>query len=271
MNMFIFCGILRSMDQDVRSTGSRPERTAPPGAPSSPTRPFLTARWRQLAMLNYVASPETVRPHVPAGTEPDEFEGRAYASVVGFMFEDARIGGWKIPFHRHFEEVNLRIYVRRRAPDGWHRGVAFVKELVPRWAIAWVARWVYGENYVSLPMSHRWSAGDPPGVRYAWTLGGREMAIDLEPEGPFRSPAPESEEAFISDHFWGYSSPAKRGVLEYRVEHPRWRVASARWSAWTGDAALLYGAPWGEILSRPPDSAFLAEGSEVTVYRGCPL
>jgi uncharacterized protein YqjF (DUF2071 family) len=234
----------------------------------SPVRPFLTARWRHLAMLNYEVDPKVVRPLAPEGTEIDAFDGRTYASVVGFMFLDTRVRGWAIPFHRNFEEVNLRIYVRRKAGDGWRRGVVFVKEIVPRIAIAWVARALYGEKYVALPMSHRCSSEDPPAVRYSWRTGDREMSIELDPDGPYR-PIPEgSEEEFITEHYWGYTALPKGGAIEYQVEHPRWRVAQARRGVLDVDAAGLYGSAFAEALARRPRSAFLAEGSEVAVHEG---
>ena len=84
-----------------------------------------------------------------------------------------------VPFHRTFEEVNLRFYVRRVADGEVRRGVVFVQELVPRWAIATVARLLYQERYRAVRMSHRvdsstaasrpagWSstAGAPPAAR----------------------------------------------------------------------------------------------------------
>lgn len=234
----------------------------------NPARPFLTARWRHLAMLNYEVEPSAVRPLAPAGTELDVFEGRAYASLVGFMFLDTRIRGWAVPYHRDFEEVNLRIYVRRKSGDGWRRGVAFVKEIVPRVAVAWVARALYGENYIALPMSHRWSSEDPPGVRYAWRSGGQEMSIELDPDGPFRPIAEGSEEEFITEHYWGYVGLRKGGAAEYHVEHPRWRIARARRAVCDVDAGGLYGPAFAEVLAGRPRSAFLAEGSEVAVHDG---
>ena len=183
-------------------------------------RPFLTARWRHLAMLNWPVAPEVVEPFVPRGTALDFFQGRTFLSVVGFLFLDARVRGWAIPFHRHFEEVNLRFYVKR----GDRRGVVFVKELVPRAAIAWVARAVYGENYEAVPMSH---AVSDVAVRYAWRYRGREMSIDLEPAGPFEDLPAGSEAEFIAEHYWGYASRKDGSTVEYRVEHPRWRVATA--------------------------------------------
>jgi uncharacterized protein YqjF (DUF2071 family) len=231
-------------------------------------RPFLTARWRHLAMLNFEVDPAIVRPLAPTGTEIDSFEGRTWLSVVGFMFLDTRVRGWGIPFHRDFEEVNLRFYVRRKAAEGWRRGVVFVKEIVPRAAVAWIARARFGEHYVALPMSHRWSADDPPTVRYAWRTEGREMSIELEPDGPFRPMIPGSQEEFIAEHYWGTTVRSDGTAMEYRVEHPRWRVATARRAEWDADAAALYGPAFAEALSGRPRSAFLAEGSQVAIREG---
>ena len=118
------------------------------------TSRFLTAEWRDLVMLNYEIDPGILAGLVPAGTELDLWQGRALVSVVGFHFRRTRVMGVAIPGHSNFEEVNLRFYVRREGPEGWRRGVVFVKEIVPRFAIAWVARALYNENYVALPMRH---------------------------------------------------------------------------------------------------------------------
>src|SRR3954468_11982990 len=106
-----------------------------PGAGSilpMPERPFLTADWRFLAMLQYEIDPDVLRPFVPRGTELDDWRGRTLVSLVGFQFLDARGLGAPIPFHRDFAEVTLRSYVRRRAPEGWRRAVVFLREIVPR-------------------------------------------------------------------------------------------------------------------------------------------
>ncbi len=117
-----------------------------------PAPVFLTAEWRWLAMLNWEIDPGVLRSRIPRGTELDSWQGRTFVSIVGFRFLDTRLAGWPVPFHRDFDEVNLRFYVRRRSLDGWRRGVVFVREIVPRWGIAAVARLVYNENYIALPM-----------------------------------------------------------------------------------------------------------------------
>jgi len=94
-------------------------------------KPFLTAQWRHLALLNFEIPREILEPLVPPGTVVDTYKGKAYVSVVGLLFEDTRVKGVPIPFHRNFEEVNLRFYVRHFTGEEWHRGVVFVKEIVP--------------------------------------------------------------------------------------------------------------------------------------------
>src|SRR5579864_4477520 len=115
--------------------------------PLSNARPtFLTAEWRNLAMLNYEIDPNLLREYVPAGVELDQWNGHTFMSLVGFSFLNTKVLGLPIPFHRNFEEVNLRFYVRRNTRNEIRRGVVFIKEIVPRWAIAFVARSVYGER-----------------------------------------------------------------------------------------------------------------------------
>ena len=101
---------------------------------------FLTAQWRDLLMVNYEVDPSLLADRVPLGTTLDLFEGKCFVSLVGFMFLDTRVMDFLIPFHVNFEEVNLRFYVKRETRTEIRRGVVFIKEIVPRGAIAWVAR-----------------------------------------------------------------------------------------------------------------------------------
>jgi len=225
----------------------------------------LTARWVHLAMLNYRIDPEILAPLVPAGTELDLWQDAAFVSVVGFLFLDTRVFGVPLPGHRDFEEVNLRFYIKREAPDGLRRGVAFVKEIVPRWAIAATARLLYGEKYVALPMRHEVTAER---VEYGWRHGGAWDGLRLVPAGEAETAAAGSEEEFITEHYWGYSKLRGGGTVEYRVDHLRWRVWRAAEASLQCRAGALYGAQFAAPLAKTPSSAFLADGSAVTVFRG---
>ena len=238
-----------------------------------PPRPFLTAQWRFLAMLNWEVDAAALRPLVPRGTELDAWGGTVYASAVGFHFLDTRVLGVSIPFHRDFEELNLRFYVRRKGPEGWRRGVVFVKEVVPRLAIATVARVVYDEKYVALPMRHRIdrrgeTLAPGGGVEYGWRHRGRWHTLAARTAGPPCELTPGSEAEFITEHYWGYAAQRDGGTVEYRVEHPAWQVWTATETRFDCDVGAMYGPQFVDALSVAPRSAFVAEGSPVVVRRG---
>ncbi len=110
-------------------------------------------------MLNYEVDPRILASFVPLGTALDDWNGKVFVSLVGFRFLNTRVLGLSFPFHRNFEEVNLRFYVRRLLEDERRRGVVFISEIVPRRAIALVANVCYGESYRALPMSHQIQRG----------------------------------------------------------------------------------------------------------------
>jgi uncharacterized protein len=235
--------------------------------PAAPGR-FLTAAWRTLVMLNWEVDPGILRPYVPRGTELDAWQGKTFVSAVGFLFLGTRVLGVPVPFHRDFEEVNLRFYVGRQGPEGWRRGVCFIREIVPRRAIAALARWIYNERYVALPMRHRVNLDSARGeAEYGWAFRGRWNTLRARFAG---QPAPlvaGSEEEFITEHYWGYTAQRDGGTVEYRVEHPSWRVWKAGEAALDADVANLYGAEFADALATPPSSAFVADGSPIVVRR----
>jgi uncharacterized protein len=232
---------------------------------------FLTAEWRYLAMLNYHVDPAALLRFLPQGTELDTWNDRHYISLVGFLFLKTRVLGMPIPFHRNFEEVNLRFYVRRKGPEGWRRGVVFIKEIVPRWAIAAAARGIYNENYVAMPMRHgieRSSVGTEGLVEYGWRPGSAWNTMRLGIAGEPMPLVAGSEEEFITEHYWGYAAQRDEGCVEYSVEHPSWRVWRATTSHLECSAAELYGRAFAEAIAGGAASAFVAEGSEVVVRKG---
>jgi uncharacterized protein len=238
-----------------------------------PGRPFLTAVWRHLVMLNYRVEPDLLRPHLPPGTELDTWQGAHYLSLVGFRFLRTRVLGVAVPMHRDFEEVNLRFYVRRRAAEGWRRGVVFLSEIVPRRAVAAVARLLYGEPYRAMPMRHELSLPDGKleagaSLAYRWRHRGRWHALRATAAAAPAPPGAGTEEEFIAEHYWGYTARRRGGAAEYRVEHAPWRVAPAAGAALDCDVEAVYGRRFTAPLGGPPHSALIAEGSPVAVHSG---
>jgi uncharacterized protein len=236
---------------------------------------FLTAEWRHLVMLNYEVPDRVLEPLVPRGTVLDRWQDRSLVSVVGFRFLDTRLLGVPIPFHRNFDEVNLRFYVRRELAGGEvRRGVVFVRELVPRRMIAWVARLAYNEPYRALPMRSEVPPAHTAGsaaLRYQWlrrTPAGRAWeGFEVETRGQATLPSAGSEAQFITEHYWGYTAQRDGGTVEYQVQHPSWRVQEADRATLRADVASLWGPDFVEPLAAAPRSAFVAEGSAVSVFR----
>ena len=222
-------------------------------------------------MLNYAADASLLLPFVPARTELDRLNEKVFVSLVGFRFLKTKLFGFlPIPMHSNFDEVNLRFYVRRLVGSELRRGVVFIREIVPRRAIAFVARTFYNENYVALPMAHEIrSVGDNNlKVAYRWRNGKCWSGMNLETEGESALPGEGSVEQFITEHYWGYAAQPGGSCAEYRVTHPSWRVWQVRQSAFEGNAEECYGKDIAAVLRRKPESAFLAEGSAVAVMRG---
>ena len=230
---------------------------------------FLTTDWRHLAMLNYEIDPAVLEPHVPYGTELDAWNGKHYISVVGLMFLNTKLYGVPVPFHRDFEEINLRFYVRRETAGEVRRGVVFVKEIVPKPAITLVARAFYNENYVTLPTSHSVVRDDAGiSVSYEWRQPEFTHGLDVQGEGSPTLIQDGTEEEFIAEHYWGYAVQRDGGALEYEVEHPRWRVWRIRDAVLNCDVERLYGSQFAPYIGSAPASALLAEGSPVIVRKG---
>jgi uncharacterized protein YqjF (DUF2071 family) len=238
--------------------------------PPSRERVFLSAHWLDLVIVNYEVEPSLLKNYVPNGTELDSFKGKAMISLVGFRFLRTRLFGvLPIPFHSDFDEVNLRFYVRRRHLGEDRRGVVFIREIVPKRAVAYIARAVYGEKYSRVPMRHSIvTNGNRKSAEYEWRLGHEWCKLHAQAEGDPMTPGEGSLEQFITEHYWGYSAQRDGGCVEYHVAHDPWRVWAATGAAFEGDATALYGSALAEVIRTVPHSAFIAEGSPVLVYRG---
>jgi uncharacterized protein YqjF (DUF2071 family) len=237
---------------------------------SQSKRVFLFAEWRDLVILNYEVEPRLLTHYVPLGTSLDSFMGRTYISLVGFRFCHTKLFGYlSVPFHTDFDEVNLRFYVRRKDGADDRRGVVFIAEVVPRRAIATMARLVYGENYKCLPMKHRIDTELlKKTAEYQLQISDQRCSLSAQAVGLPARPAEGSLEQFITEHYWGYSAQRTGGSVEYHVEHVPWQVWATTKAGFEGDASTLYGRELATIIQRQPDCAFMAEGSPVVVYTG---
>lgn len=219
-------------------------------------------------MANYVIEPKLLTPYIPNGTEIDLWKNTCYVSLVGFMFLDTKIKGFHIPFHINFEEVNLRFYVRYKEKEEWKRGVVFIKEIVPRFAITFIANLLYNEKYVTMPMKHTWETmEDKNTIEYCWKSK-KWNTFKVVTEKDALKIIAGSEEEFITEHYWGYTKLKNKKTSEYEVAHPKWDVYKTKEYSIDVDFGNVYGPSFDFLKAETPRSVFLAEGSEVTIKGG---
>lgn len=219
-------------------------------------------------MANYSVDKKILDRYLPYKTEIDTWNNICYVSLVGFMFKNTKVKGLKIPFHTNFEEVNLRFYVRYKDNGEWKRGVVFIKEIVPKPALTFVANTVYKENYETMPMAHSWTtANSELAVEYRWK---KERWNSLRViTGVDSIPIEAGSEAeFITEHYWGYTRITNERTSEYEVQHPKWDVYQTYNYSIDVDFANIYGLEFKFLETEKPRSVFLAEGSEISVGNG---
>lgn len=227
---------------------------------------FLTAEWRKLAIANYSVDPSVLKEYVPQHTVLDLWNDTCYVSLVGFMFLNTKLLGIPVPFHRNFEEVNLRLYVRYKDGNTWKRGVVFIKEIVPKPALTFVANTWYKEHYQTMQMSHQWvELEDHRLVTYQWSHHGVRHSFEVKAELAPKVIEEGSETEFITEHYWGYTKANHNQTYEYGVTHPKWQSYDVISSNIDVDYAKVYGSRFAFLQDQNPTSVMLAEGSEITV------
>jgi uncharacterized protein YqjF (DUF2071 family) len=227
---------------------------------------FLNAEWRKLAFANYIIDKEILKPHVPFGTELDLWQGNCYVSLVGMMFKNTRVLGVKIPYHIDFEEVNLRFYVKRFENGQWKRGVVFIKEIVPKKAITFVANNLYNENYDTMKMTHEWKEFDQKRtISYSWGKTEKNNKLKMTAGLDMQNIEENSETEFILENYLGFAKVRKNKTYQYTVKHVRWKVYDVIDYKLKVNFESIYGKEFAFLEKMVPHSVILVEGSEVAI------
>ena len=233
---------------------------------------FLNAKWKNLALFNYEVDREILEKYLPAGTEIDIWNGKCYVSLVGFLFKETKVLGLKVPFHVDFEEVNLRFYVKRFENGEWKRGVVFIKEIVPKKAITFIANTLYQEHYETQKMKHGIFENEKTNTFvYQWKNGKKWNTIQLETEKNPTEIKVDSEAEFITEHYFGYTKISDETTFEYEVTHPRWEQLEVLNHYVDIDFRKTYGDDFEFLQNLKPTSVFLQKvlKSELRIKGNC--
>ena len=226
-------------------------------------RPFLTARWTDVLLLTFAAPLPLIRRLVPAGVEPDLWNGTAHVSLVALGMRQVRVRGWPVPGFTAHLQVNFRTYIRYRGEPG----VWFIREFVPSRLLAAAAWLTFGEPFGTVPISARVEAHEAS-VRASYQLERPELGWHVTMTGSraTRVPPPESAEHYFKERVLACRIRRDGTLAVFRVAHPPWEVRDVSAVDYRLDFGFLYGADWRFLNDASPVTAVYATGSDVTVY-----
>ena len=227
---------------------------------------FLKANWENIVMANYEINPEILSKYLPNGTFLDLYNGKAYVSLVGFMFKNTKI--FNIPIFKFgtFEEINLRFYVYRKVDNEIRRGCVFINETVPYKVVAWLANTLYKEHYTTIATKHNWKINDTTKeIKYEWLVDKKWNSINLIAKNEAKLMEENSFEQFIFEHYYGYTKVSKTVTEEYKIAHPSWLINKILDCKIDCDFQKMYGNDFAVLDNTKPTSIFLAEGSAIAI------
>lgn len=228
-------------------------------------RTLLTADWTNLIVATFETDKKLLEKYLPYNTELNDWNGRYYMSLLGFMFSKPVLAGIPSPFYRSFEEVNLRFYVRYRNKTGWQNAVVFIKEIAPSPVIGLAAKWLYHENFISLPMKHHFSADETQRqTAYYWKIKNRWNYLELTTGLTAVEPQQHSLESFIRDQYYACTKSGQKKTYAFEIEHRRWNIYPGLSFAMLLDAGYIYGKEFSDSFQKPC-SSFLMDGSGTNI------
>jgi len=242
--------------------------------PTPKSKPLMKAKFTELVALNFSVDPSILEPRLPKGVELHFYGNETYVSLVAMMLRNVRVYNVPITIAKMVGEFNLRFYVRRKVGENQYKnGSCFIKDYVSSWAASWALEKLFKAEFgrIRMKWAHARFDGDeegrPPSADYRWQVDGdRWNRIRVLARERVAKTGRDTKVGFILNHSFIYS---KRGnkTLEYPVTRPAWSIWNAGQANFTCDVERLFGPEFVKPLAKRPASVFVANGSEVVVYR----
>ena len=223
---------------------------------------LLTAYWTNLLAATFEADETLLNKFLPRGTELNTWHGKYLISIVAFMFSKPAILNISAPFYRSFEEINLRFYVRYKENDQWKKGVVFIKEIAPARIIGLTAGWLYQENFIYLPLKHKFYANNKcQYISYSCKVKNQWGHLNMVCSSKDNEPGSERVQTFVRDHYWGYTKKSNNNTAEFLIEHRLWKIYQATDYDLNLNIGEIYGKDFTDLFLQKPISVILMDGS----------
>ena len=212
-------GVLFQNDFDYDSIDQVTHRPFPP--PQSPW--WMTQSWHDVLFLHWPVDQKMLRALLPAGLEPDLYDGQAYVSITPFhMTNVAPRGIPAVPGLSAMPELNVRAYVNAKG----HSGIYFFSLDAGNAFAAGAARTMFYLPYYTAQMhveerdgwihyrSHRSTPHDTPAV-----FEGR-----YRPVGVARHAPAGSLEYFLTERYCLFTFDDAFHMYRVDVHHGPWNL-----------------------------------------------
>lgn len=224
----------------------------------------MTCCWENLVYLNFHIQPRLLAELLPKDLEPDTLNGKAIISIVCFEFSNARLFGFKIPFHQYFPEVNIRTYVKIKDNENV-KGIYFLSEMVPKFMTFFMGKFIYGEPFSLRDLRILKTEKD---LTYTIKDLVCEMNIEAVKNNFTESRGQSEEEQFVIERSLAFCGKTGQNSKVYEVKHQNWNLIGLNKLNFSiNKIKHVDSAIQNVLLETAPASVFMTDGSEVEVYK----
>jgi uncharacterized protein YqjF (DUF2071 family) len=224
-------------------------------SPHEISTPILRQQWRNVTFLHWRINSDDAASLMPAGVEPDEFDGSSWVGLVPFTLRNTRFGGSPaLPYVGTFHETNVRLYAKDASG---RRGVVFLSLEAERLAAVTAARGAFGLPYVWSHMRVRRTGGTLvyTSRRHSTPRGEVDSAVSVRPGA--RIEHPDALADFLTAR-WALFSRHLGRTLYLPNSHQPWSLQQAELLDFSDTLLTRAGLP--AVANRMPDSVLFSPG-----------
>ncbi|HEX2976632.1 MAG TPA: DUF2071 domain-containing protein [Bacteroidales bacterium] len=123
--------------------------------------------WHSVLFAHWMVPSITVKKLIPAGLDPDLYNGEGWVSLVGFRVKEMHPNHLPaFPPFSDFYEINMRTYVKRNE----HPGIYFLSLEAQKAASAFLGRTFTGLNYLKSDISYSKNSVQSDNLTYGYRL-----------------------------------------------------------------------------------------------------
>jgi len=224
----------------------------------------MTCNWENLIYLNFHIAPDLLADLLPKDVELDLLQGKAVLSIVCFEFSNAKLFGFKIPFHQYFPEINVRTYVKRK-DDETVKGIYFLSEMVPKFMTYFTGKFIYGEPFSLRNLTITKSRTN---LKYTIDDSVCKINVEIEKGDVLQNQIQTEEQEFVIERSFAFCGKADQKVKIYEIEHQNWNLLDCKNLKFDVDKiGHLNTAIQNILLHKKPESVFMTDGSKVEVFK----